>query len=99
MVHQGHVNGGGVKRKRFARCGPQCGRRAYGMRGCQSALHLVYNHLTNSLYSIGGRGVNGRVRTRLANNHLVALRLIEFEVVNSGPFFNVFKFSRYSVRV
>ena len=28
---------------------------------------------------------------RLANNHLVALRLIEFEVVNSGPFFNVFQ--------
>ena len=36
---------------------------------------------------------------RLANNHLVALRLIEFEVINSDPFFNVFKFSRYSVRV
>ena len=48
---------------------------------------------------LGGRWVNGRVRTRLANNHLVALRLIEFEVVNSGPFFNVFKFSKYSVRV
>ena len=56
-------------------------------------------HLTNPLNPMcDGRGAGGGAR--LSDNHLMALRLIEFEIVVPGPIIsNIFKFSRYGVRV
>ena len=90
-----------LKRKKFVWCGPQCGQRADRMRWCQSVGQFCTkdNHLMNWFYSIRGKRVDGRVYVQLANDHLMALRLNEFEIVIFGPVCHVFKFSRYSVRV
>ena len=65
-----------------------------------SQCYIKDNHLTKSLDPKGGgKGVDWKACARLLNNHLMDLRLIEFEVIILRTIDRVSNLSGYSVRM